>query len=244
MLWSAGNKKKISWQFYWLIWSAADDKWQMGLGPSAVQQSPEFCKQLKVQPSSLNSINCQVRDTSDGLGDWCYSKSEMVGAGGDPQRLLSLLILDTKEVWKEVLVAQSCPTLCNPVDYSQPGSSVHGILQAMEWVAIPFCRGSSPPRDWTCVSCIAGSFFTRCTEIETQISHGISICCFSIPWSSHATSCSSPSSSVPRHPVTAHLPSTRLSCFAKTQQGEEAGMADTVSPWNPVFQPWHASYRV
>ena len=117
MLWSAGNKKKISWQFYWLIWSATDDKWQMGLGPSAVQQSPEFCKQLKVQPSSLNSINYQVRDTSDGLGGWCYSKSEMVGAGGDPQRLLSLLILDTKEVWKEVLVAQSCPTLCNPVDY-------------------------------------------------------------------------------------------------------------------------------
>lgn len=61
MLWSAGNKKKISWQFYWLIWSAADDKWQIGLGPSAVRQSPEFCKQLKVPPSSLNNIHCQVR---------------------------------------------------------------------------------------------------------------------------------------------------------------------------------------
>ena len=42
----------------------------------------------------------------------------------------------------EVLVAQSCPTLCNPMDCSPPGSSVHGILQArtLEWVGIPFSR--------------------------------------------------------------------------------------------------------
>ena len=47
-------------------------------------------------------------------------------------------------------------TLCNPVDYSPPGSSVHGILQAriLEWVAISFSRGSSQPRDRTCGSCI------------------------------------------------------------------------------------------
>ena len=49
----------------------------------------------------------------------------------------------------KVLVSQSCLTLCNPVDYSPPGSSVHGILQAriLERVAIPFSRGSSLPRD-------------------------------------------------------------------------------------------------
>ena len=51
-----------------------------------------------------------------------------------------------------------------PLDYSPPGSSVHGILQAriLEWVAMLFSRGSSWPRDWTCVSwgsCIAGRFF-------------------------------------------------------------------------------------
>ena len=59
-------------------------------------------------------------------------------------------------------VIQSCPTLCDPMDYSPPGSSVHGIFQAgiLEWVAIPFSRGSSPPRDQTQVSCIAGKFFT------------------------------------------------------------------------------------
>ena len=59
-------------------------------------------------------------------------------------------------------VAQSCLTLCNPMDCSPPGSSVHGILQAriLEWVAISSSRGSSQPWDWTSVSCIAGRFFT------------------------------------------------------------------------------------
>ena len=54
------------------------------------------------------------------------------------------------------LVAQWCPALFEPRDYSPPGSSVHGILQAriLEWVAISSSRGSSPPRDWTFVFCI------------------------------------------------------------------------------------------
>ena len=60
---------------------------------------------------------------------------------------------------------QSCLTLCDPVDYSPPGFSVPGILQAriLEWVAMPASRGSSWPRDRTCVSCdlcIAGRSFT------------------------------------------------------------------------------------
>ena len=44
-------------------------------------------------------------------------------------------------------VTQLCPTLCNPMDWSPPGSSVHGILQAriLEWVAVPYSRGSSRP---------------------------------------------------------------------------------------------------
>ena len=62
----------------------------------------------------------------------------------------------------KVLGAQSCPTLCDPMDCSPPGSSLHGILQArtLEWVAIPFSRESSWTRDPTQVSCIAGRFFT------------------------------------------------------------------------------------
>ena len=62
------------------------------------------------------------------------------------------------------LAAQLCPTLCDPLDCSLPGSSVHGIFQArtLERVAISFSRGSSWPRDQAyifCVSCIAGKFF-------------------------------------------------------------------------------------
>ena len=56
-----------------------------------------------------------------------------------------------------VLVAQSCLTLRDPMDYSPPGSSIHGLLQAriLEWVAMPSSsRGSSWPRDLTCISLI------------------------------------------------------------------------------------------
>ena len=61
----------------------------------------------------------------------------------------------------KVLVAQPCPTLCNPIDRNPPGSSVCGILQAriLEWEAIPFSRDPSQPRDRIPVSCIAGGFF-------------------------------------------------------------------------------------
>ena len=57
----------------------------------------------------------------------------------------------------KVKVTQSCPTLCNRIDYT-----VHGILQAriLEWLAFPFSKGSSQPKDGTQVSCIAGGFFT------------------------------------------------------------------------------------
>ena len=58
-------------------------------------------------------------------------------------------------------VTQLCLTLCDPMDCSPPGSSVHGILQPriLESVAISFSRGSSQPRDWTPISHIAGRFF-------------------------------------------------------------------------------------
>ena len=55
-----------------------------------------------------------------------------------------------------------CPTLCDPMDCSLPGFSVHGTFQTriLEWVAISFSRGSSQPRDQTRVSRIVGSCFT------------------------------------------------------------------------------------
>ena len=65
----------------------------------------------------------------------------------------------------KVKVAHSCPTLCNPMDYT-----VHGILQTriLEWVAYPFSRGPSWPRNQTGVSCIAGRFFTNWTMKEAK----------------------------------------------------------------------------
>ena len=65
---------------------------------------------------------------------------------------------------------QLCLTLSDSVDCSPPGFFVHGISQAriLEWVAIPFSRGSSWPRDRTQVSCIAGRFFTIWATREAQ----------------------------------------------------------------------------
>ena len=74
---------------------------------------------------------------------------------------------DEKDLYEEMVEVkwcptQSCPALCDPMGCSLPGSSVHGILQArlLEWLPMPFSRGSFWPREWTLVSCIAGRFFT------------------------------------------------------------------------------------
>ena len=69
-------------------------------------------------------------------------------------------------IYKNEEVAQSCLTLCQPMDYT-----VHGVFQAriLEWVSFPFARGSSQPRDWTLVSYMAGGFFTNWTIREACV---------------------------------------------------------------------------
>ena len=90
-----------------------------------------------------------------------------------------------------VLVAQSCPTLCDPMDCSPPGSSVHKIFQAriLEWVAISFPSGSSQPRDRTWVSCTAGRCFTdNCTILGIFIlwgTYAYSCLPWTPPWTLH-----------------------------------------------------------
>ena len=68
-------------------------------------------------------------------------------------------------------VSPSCLTLCDPMDCSLPGSSIHGIFQArvLDWAAISFSRGSSQPRDWTQVFCIVGRRFTVWATREVQL---------------------------------------------------------------------------
>ena len=73
-----------------------------------------------------------------------------------------------------MVLLQSCLILCGPMECSPPGSSVHGTLQAriLEWITIPFSRGSSQPRDHTWVSCssyIARRFFTAEPPGKPQI---------------------------------------------------------------------------
>ena len=116
-----------------------------------------------------------------------------------------LLLQLPRVCWKvKVLVTQSCLTLCNSMDCSPPGSSLHGILQArkLEWITIPFSREPSRPKDWTWVSCIAGRFFTfwvtrktpkACyysffTEEECELQRGRINCSSSHSWKMAKTS--------------------------------------------------------
>ena len=77
-------------------------------------------------------------------------------------------------MWKvcvKVLLAQSCLTLCDSMDCSPPGSSVHWIIQGrlLEWVAISPSREPSQPRNWTFACCISGRFFTVCATREAHL---------------------------------------------------------------------------
>ena len=82
-----------------------------------------------------------------------FSKEDIQMANKHMKRCSASLIIESE-------VAQSCLTLCNPMGCSLPGSSVHGISQAvvLEWIAISFSRGSSQSR--TQVSCIVDRCFT------------------------------------------------------------------------------------
>ena len=98
---------------------------------------------------------------------WFYSHSSSV-----TQELLSFQFRNQESEVK-VLVAHLCLTDWDCVDCSPPGSFVHGILQAriLEWAAISFCRGSSQPRDWNWVSCIAGRFYTLWATREADTAY-------------------------------------------------------------------------
>ena len=82
----------------------------------------------------------------------------------------------------KVIVTHSCLTLCDPIDCSLPGSSVHGILQAriLEWVGVPFSKGSSLPGDQTWVSCTAARLFIIWATREAQYSPYDTLICLSL----------------------------------------------------------------
>ena len=112
-----------------------------------------FIKQLRVHcmPGSVWGVK--------GAGQGRISEFTLIWTGASQKGILT---------WPKTLktstleVAQSCPTLCNPMNCSLLGSCIHGIFQTrvLKWVATSFSRGPSWPRDRTQVSCIAGRHFT------------------------------------------------------------------------------------
>ena len=114
------------------------------------------------QFSNLYSDGVQLeyphRNDSGAEHDWLTAPDPPFLPFGEAPVVGALLIL-----WcdMKLSVAQLCPTLCDPIDCSLPGSSVRGILQAriLEWVVISFSRGFQP-RDGIWISYIAGRFFT------------------------------------------------------------------------------------
>ena len=112
--------------------------------------SPPTHKELRIYHffSCNNNKKSWIHDFS-----WTHRRTEFTGKTST---------LKSGKKKSESEVTQSCPTLCDPMDCSLPGSSVHGIFQAsvLEWVAISFSRGSSQPRDQTWVSRIVGRCFT------------------------------------------------------------------------------------
>ena len=89
-------------------------------------------------------------------------------------RVFLILCKTASNTFVCMLCAQSCPTLCNPLDCSLPGPSIHGISQAriLEWVAISYPKGSSQPRDQTsiaCISCIGRRILYHCATWKASI---------------------------------------------------------------------------
>ena len=93
-----------------------------------------------------------------------------------PQPFLSgSLQFVLRSFWKKDVCAQSCPTLCNPMDCSPPGFSARGISQAriLGWVAISFSRGSSPSKDQTCISCIDRQISLPLSHLGSPLQEGL-----------------------------------------------------------------------
>ena len=121
--------------------------------------------------SVVPDINSTVQSVTN--SDWPSPQSQKIDYTEIHLSLLNYIFLVNHIIEHEREVAQSCLTLCVPIDCSLPGSSVHGIFQAivLEWVAISFSSRSSLPRDRTQVSHIVDRRFTVWATREVQSHH-------------------------------------------------------------------------
>ena len=147
-------------QFWCKTWSGSN-KW-----------FPNYLEKYQAWKLLKKNFHENIQSSWDILSITCYPWSLMVQLFGSNVDRSFEGDLQYLWKWKWNLVAQSSPTVCDPMDCSPPGSSVLGILQvrALEWVATSFSRGSSQLRDWTQVSCIAGRFFTNWATREALVS--------------------------------------------------------------------------
>ena len=110
------------------------------------------------QAEGSKNHHCRVSPGNDtGRQQASCTRFPSTGVPGQPTCYWNKMKVPVASVGRSVV-----SDFCDPMDCSLPGSSAHGILQAriLEWIAIPFSRGSSWPRDRTWVSCIAGRCFT------------------------------------------------------------------------------------
>ena len=135
----------------------------IGSSAASRQKSPPLLGLVPLSwDRSVASLLGSQRSVSSGALTKCSDSSSPPLLLLFLEMLSSMCLLGYLCHFPYVKIAQSCPTLCNPTDCSPPGFSVHGILQAriLEWVIVPFSKGSSQPRDQTQVSHIAGRLFT------------------------------------------------------------------------------------
>ena len=129
-----------------------------------------FCKSQRPGPLSLTpSLVGRI---------WCFHCHNLISVSGwEPKPCSRLYRLRPLEISTIVITLLKGKVMVTHLyltlrthGYSPSGVSIHGIFQAriLEWVAISFSRGSSWPRDWTQVSCIAGGFFTVWATSETH----------------------------------------------------------------------------
>ena len=120
-------------------WASVRAPWPLSTISSATDWLPDAGNCLLVSSSFLVYERAKYLRCSTQQGHWVQAAARWCGP------------------WELCVCAPSCPTLCNPMDWSPPGSCVHGLLQAriLDWVLISYSTGSSPPRGRTCVSCIA-----------------------------------------------------------------------------------------
>ena len=107
-----------------------------------------FCKKRRKRKIfNFLSLHKQWKNSQDTNGNrrvgWWMGTGLRVRFSDTPHKSSSIIVIEIKVCWAKL--SQSCPTLCDPMDSSPPGSTVRGILQArtLEWVAMPSSRGSS-----------------------------------------------------------------------------------------------------